>query len=83
MIRCRVDNTQAISAVEKGYSKKLRPLPRTQRVCIGSLNELVSDPENHVCVEHCVTKEMKADIFTKAMAGPKYAELLELIGVRT
>ena len=33
-IACRVDNMQTIQAVTKGYSKKLRHLPRTQRVCL-------------------------------------------------
>ena len=35
-IVCEVNNTQAISAVKKGYSQKLRHLQRTHRVSIGA-----------------------------------------------
>ena len=35
-IRCKIDNTQAIAAIKKGYSKKLRCLARTHRVNIGA-----------------------------------------------
>ena len=44
-IRSLIDNMQTLQVVEKGYSKKLRHLPRTQRICLGVLKELVDDPE--------------------------------------
>ena len=38
---CLVDNQQAITAVKRGYSKRLRCLNRTHRIAIGSLHEIV------------------------------------------
>ena len=58
---------QAISAIQKGYSKKLRHLRRIQRVAIGLLNDCVNDPELDVSVSHLGTDKMKADIFTEAL----------------
>ena len=80
-VLCLVDNTQCIQAVEKGYSKKFRHLPRTQRVCLGLLNEIITDPELHVSLKHCPTAVMKADIFTKSMPGPRFSETSLLIGM--
>ena len=81
MIRTKVDNTQAISAVRKGYSKKLRALSRTQRVCIGVVHELIEDKEMLIVVEHCPTAQMKGDIFTKALAPASYIAQRAAIGV--
>ena len=80
-ITCRVDNTQTIQAVEKGYSKKLRHLPRTQRVCIGSLHEAVNDEDLRTDLVHCPTLEQKADIFTKSMDANKFATAVSMIGM--
>ena len=66
-IKCRVDNTQAIAAAKKGYSKRLRHLSRTQRVSIGVLNDMVEDPDMCVDVDYVPTMEQKGDIFTKAL----------------
>ena len=75
----RIDNMQALSAIEKGYSKKLRHLARTQRVCIWLLNECTHDEELLYSVEHCATDCMKADIFTKAMNAVKYEKAVLMI----
>ena len=70
-VMCEVDNTQAITAAKKGYSKKLRALPRTHRVSLGVVHECVSDPRMQVGVEYCPTDVMKGDMFTKALLpGP-------------
>ena len=53
-ILCKIDNTQAIQAIKNGYSKKLRYLPRTQRVSIGALNEIWRDPAVAMEVESLV-----------------------------
>ena len=81
-IRMHIDNMQAISAIQKGYSKKLRYLARTQRVCIGLLNDLLCDEECLFSVVHCPTLEMKGDLFTKALIPQKFADALEMIGMR-
>ena len=75
----QIDNMQAISAIEKGYSKKLRHLLRTQRVCIGLLHECLNDEELQFFVVHCPTLVMKGDLFTKALCSPKFVEALRMI----
>ena len=72
---------QAISAIKKGYSKKLRHLLRTQRVAIGLLNDCINDSELKMTVQHCPTDVMKADLFTKALKGPKFQQALEMAGL--
>ena len=78
---CNVDNNQAITAVKKGYSKKLRQLPRTQRVAIGVLTECVNDKSMKIFVDHCPTDEMKGDMFTKALQAPSFEKQREAIGI--
>ena len=82
-IKCMIDNTQTIQAVEKGYSKKLRHLPRTQRVCIGALHEAITDKELRTRLAHCPTLEQKADIFTKSMDAAKYINAVSMLGMRS
>ena len=74
-----IDNLQAISAINKGYSKKLRHLCRTQRVAIGLLNECVNDPELMMTIKHQRTDGMKADIFTKALDILKFGVALSMV----
>ena len=61
------DNTQALAAVAKGYSKKLRALSRSQRVSIGVVHEVLSDPSMMVTAVYAKSGEQLADIFTKAL----------------
>ncbi|CAK0819868.1 unnamed protein product [Prorocentrum cordatum] len=75
----RVDNMQTIQAATKGYSKRLRHLPRTQRVCVGMLHEMLNDRGLLLSIEHCPTLQMKADLFTKVLNGPKFRAALEMI----
>ena len=69
-----IDNSQAILAIQRGYSKKLRHLGRTQRVNLGFLHDVLEDEEMRYGVVHRPTAEMKADIFTKALAAPQFAK---------
>ena len=78
-INMNIDNSQALIAIEKGYSKKLRHLARTQRVCIGLLNELLHDPEMQFSASHCPTAEMKGDLFTKSLNTQKFENALTMI----
>ena len=78
---CKVDNMQTIQAVTKGYSKRLRHLPRTQRVCVEMLHEMLNDPDLKMSLQHCPTLQMKADIFTKALNGPRFKAAGDMIGL--
>ena len=53
--RIGVDNTQAIAAINNGYSKKLKSLNRQYRVSICAMNELYLDPEAALEVEYVKT----------------------------
>ena len=80
-IVCRMENMQTIQCVAKGYSKKLRHLPRTQRICLGVLHEMVTNPDLRIAMEHCPTLAMKADLFTKTLNSARYATALDMIGL--
>ena len=54
-LNLKVDNTQAVAAIKKAYSKRLRHLQRTHRVSIGVLHELASNPDMMVVVSHVST----------------------------
>jgi hypothetical protein len=80
-LMCKVDNTQALAAAKKGYSKRLRHLGRTQRVSLGFLNELIVDPDLRVRMDYASTLEQKADIFTKAMQPAAFIKARALISM--
>lgn len=75
-----VDNTQAIAAVGRGYSKKLRHIDRMQRVSIGFLHALVSG-HFRVSVEHCPTTEQKADLLTKSLPAGTFMAIRDMIRI--
>ena len=72
---------QTIQSVEKGYSKKLRHLPRTQRVCLGVLHEAITNEDMRTHLGHCPTLEQKADIFTKSMDATKFSACVSMLGL--
>ena len=78
---CRVDNTQCLAAVRRGYSKKLRFLERTQRIAIGSVHELLERDE--IVVEYWKTDTHRGDSFTKCLVPVKFLAARELMGMRT
>ena len=82
-IVCKIDNTQAIQAIKNGYSKKLRYLPRTQRVSIGSLHEIWRDPALAMEVEYAPSAEHKGDFFTKELGAAMFKEARERVGMRS
>ncbi|CAK0852325.1 unnamed protein product [Prorocentrum cordatum] len=75
-----VDNTQAISAVTKGYSKKLKFLERTHKVSIGFLHELVVE-RGAMILKHAPTATHRGDGFTKAMSPARFMEARDLMGM--
>jgi len=71
-MEARVDNTQAISAIRSGYSKKLRFLPRTHRCSIGAIHEALLDPDAGLSVAYTATADQRGDFFTKALAATAF-----------
>ena len=76
----KVDNTQCIQAVHKGYSKKLRFLERTHRCSISAVHELVTS--GAIQVEHAPTLTHKADGFTNMLTPSKFVTAREMMGIR-
>ncbi len=81
VVRTWVDNTQALAAVRKGYSKKLRHISRTQGVNIGSMSELLSAPAEMVTAEYVESSRQKGDLFTKGLGADKFATALQMCGL--
>ena len=79
----KIDNTQAIAAINNGYSKKLRCLSRTHRVSIGTLHEIWRDPEIAMEVEYAQSAEHKGDFFTKELGAAMFKEARERVGMRS
>lgn len=75
-----VENTQAIAAVARGHSKKLRHLARSQRVNIGFLHDLVSG-DFGVRVEYCRSDQQKAYMFTMSLLVHTFLADRSMIGV--
>ena len=82
IVRCFVDNDQALRAVDRGYSKKLRTLQRTHRCSIGVLHELAEDVQQRVIMQYCSTLKHKADSFTKVLAAFQFKAARHCIGMR-
>ena len=69
-IEARIDNTQALAAVHRGYSKKLRYLDRTQKVSIGAIHELIES--GTISAVYHETSTHRGDGFTKALVPAKF-----------
>ena len=82
-IACKIDNTQAIAAINNGYSKKLRCLGRTHRVSIGVLHEIANNPRLKMTVEYAKSAEHKGDFFTKELDVTAFKEARARIGMRS
>ena len=80
-LRTLEDNQATIIVVKKGYSPKLRHITRTHKVNLSSLSEIYT--EDNASIEYVDTNEQAADIFTKALPPQKWANALELLGMRT
>ena len=75
------DNQATIKVARKGYSARLRHVPRTHKVDLGSIREVL-DGDN-VKVEYCHTEYQAADIFTKALPPLKWDNAVALLGMET
>ena len=79
-IEMMVDNTQAIAAAERGYSKKLRHLNRTHRVAIGVVHECLTDKDMGASMSWAPTATQKGDLFTKALLPANFLPLATVLG---
>eukprot|EP00971_Amphidinium_carterae_P332784 6467110-Amphidinium_carterae.1 len=80
---CKEDNQQAIAAINRGYSKKLRHIPRVHKVSLGSLHEVLAAEGKVGCVEYHPTATHKADIFTKNLEKSRFETCCRLIGMES
>ena len=76
----REDNQATIKVIRKGYSHKLRHLPRVHKIDLGSIKELLDD--GHFEIDYVPTDEQAADTFTKALPVHKWDHALELLGTK-
>ena len=79
---CLVDNQQAITAVKRVKSKRLRCLNRTHRIAIGSLHEIISDERQQVEIRYIESKIQKGNIYTKALVPAQFSAERLLFGCR-
>ena len=79
-----VDNTQALIAVAKGYSKRLRFLERAHRCAIGFVHELLTREDEDYgpfSAEYSPSAEHRADGLTKALVPAKFLIAREFLGM--
>ena len=77
----KVDNTQAISVVHKGYSKKLKFLERTHKCSIGAIHELIQSGQ--LVVDYAPTLTHRGDGFTKCLLPSKFIEARKMMSMVT
>ena len=78
----KVDNTQAIIVVHKGYSKKLKYFERTHKCSIGSVQELIESGQ--LCVDYAPTLTRRGDGFTKCLNPPaKFFEARKMMSLNS
>ena len=84
--RLMEDNSATIVACEKGYSPSLRHIPRTQRIGLGFISEVVSqeatDEEGDIRIVKADTAEHRGDCFTKELSPQKFATATSLLRVQ-
>ena len=86
-LRCLEDNTQCISAIQRGYSPALRHLLRHCRLSLGFAHEVFfpdrtdpSAPQYDSSSEYCESLKQKGDWMTKENPPNKFQSCLKLAG---
>ena len=80
---CLVDNQQTITAVKRGYSKRLRCLNRTHRIAIGSLLMRSSVMRgSELKSGYIESKLQKGNIYAKALVPAQFSAERLLIGMQ-
>ena len=84
--RLMEDNSATIVACEKGYSPSLRHIPRTQRIGLGFISEVVSqeatEEEGDIRIVKADTAEHRGDCFTKELSPQKFEKATSLLRVQ-
>ena len=79
------DNAATVISATKGYSPSMRHLPRTQRISVGLINEMINeeprDGEGRISITKVETAKHKGDLFTKELDGQMFANALAMIRV--
>lgn len=78
-LNVREDNEATAKVVASGYSKKLRYLKRTQKISLSSLAEELNKED--VSLSLVRSLDQKADVFTKAVAGPLWVNAMKLMAL--
>ena len=79
LLRIREDNEACAKVCAAGYSKKLRHLKRVHRINLASVKEQLDREDTELMLVG--TKYQRADIFTKALAGPLWGPALLMLGI--
>ena len=74
-VTCYEDNQRVLAVIKKGYSSKIRHLPKTHKINVASVSEMFRGSE--LQIEYIATDHQKGDILTKAL-GPQTCDLLKL-----
>ena len=79
------DNNACITSVEKGYSPSMRHLPRTQKVSIGMLHEMIqseaTEVDGKVEVLKAKSEEHLGDVMTKELEVCKFEKAVEMLRI--
>ena len=78
-LRVREDNEATAKIVLAGYSNRLRHLRRRQKIHVASLSEQLNQPDIGLMLVN--TRFQKADVFTKAVAGPLWENEMKLLSI--
>ena len=74
------DNQAAVQILRSGRNPSLRHIGRTHKISLKWLSEVLTNNPQFMRLSYCDTKDMCADIFTKAFSNPeKYQHALQLI----
>ena len=68
-IRVKEDNQATIKVIRKGYSAKLAPMLRSQKLILGAMHEGIT--EHGVLLDYVESAKQASDIFTKDLAPSK------------
>ena len=79
------DNNACIASVEKGYSPSLRHLPRTQKISIGMLHEMIqreaTEDDGKVELIKAKSEDHLGDVMSKELEVCKFEKAVEMLRI--